>query len=183
MGTRTHGASSAATLCLIPVLLLLAFGAAVGAADIVAASADARSVVARGATVAVFMQGNDSLVTRVVEDALALALADLGFKPVSRELLEKTVGEYVLKTRRTDSETALDALSVAGAVGATLAVTGTIIVHADDEGALSIRLASVQLVGVERQQVVLQTLYEPVGPLSIRQLAEDFSRAVREQMS
>jgi len=50
--------------------------------------------------IAIFLNGNDLFLNRLLEDSLAICLAGKGFKTVSREKIEKILGEEMGKKKK-----------------------------------------------------------------------------------
>ncbi len=125
-------------------------------------------------TIAIFLNGNDALVSRLAEDALTIALTNAGLTVISRETLEKTVGEQLAKRRASSSEGALNALEIGRAVAADAVLTGTVAVSSGEEGGWSVKAASLQLIKVDTGKPALSVLFEPTGGTSFSELGRLF---------
>jgi len=174
---------------LILFLVLAASGAGLLAEDvkalgtIFAVSKDAKARLKAGQTVAIFLTGNDTLFTRIVEDAVDITLVNAGFDVVNREKLEKTVGEQVDKKRKDKAEgVAINALEVGKAVNAAFIVTGTVIVESDEQKSLVLKMGSFQLVDVPGERTLIHVLFEPEKGRSLSETARGFVEIVKQSM-
>ena len=125
-------------------------------------------------TIAVFLNGNDALVSRLAEDALTIALTNAGLTVVSRETLEKTVGEQLAKRRSGQAEASINALEIGRAVAADAILTGTVAVSAGEQGSWAVKAASLQLIKTDTGQTALSALFEPQGGATFSELGRLF---------
>ncbi len=150
---------------------------------IFAVSKEARAKLKAGQTVAIFLTGNDTLFTRIMEDALDIHLVNAGFEVVNREKLEKTVGEQVEKKRKEKAEgVAINALDVGKAVNAALIVTGTVVVESDEQKALILKIGSFQLLDALAEKTLINVLFEPEKGQSFSGTAQEFVEIVKQSM-
>lgn len=177
------------TAMLIVPALLAASGVGLFAQDvkafgtIFAVSKEAKAKLKAGQTVAIFLTGNDTLFTRIMEDALDIHLVNAGFEVVNREKLEKTVGEQVDKRRKDKAEgVAINALDVGKAVNAAFIVTGTVVVESDEQKALVLKMGSFQLVDAFAEKTLINVLFEPAKGQSFSDTAQEFVEIVKQSM-
>jgi len=149
---------------------------------LVSVSKEAKAKLNGKGTVAVFLSGNDALLTRIVEDALAIHLANAGFGVTNREKLEKSVGEEIAKRRKEKEGGSVNALEIGKAVKADLVLTGTAIVESAEQKALLVRIASFQLLDVAREETLISVLSEPEKGQSFSQITRDFVDILKQNM-
>jgi hypothetical protein len=136
---------------------------------------ETKARVKTGGTVAVFLTGNDALLTRITEDALAIHLAKQGFTVISREKLERSVGEQLDKSRKENKGGAINALDIGQAIGSDHVVTGTVVTEYGEQKSTLIRLASLQLVDVGSGQALVSVLFEPEKGETISEVTRKFA--------
>ena len=134
-----------------------------------------------GAKIAIFLNGNDVLLTRISEDALSIHLANAGFVPVNREKLEKIMGEHVIQKKKEKSEGAINALEIGKAVSAESIIMGTIIMEATEQTSLLVKIASFQLVDIASEKTLVNLLYESEKGQGISVLTEHFVNILKQQ--
>jgi hypothetical protein len=122
---------------------------------------------------AILVNGNDAFLVRIVEDSLALHLAKAGKTVVSRELLEKTVGEQIAKLSDESAPGAINAIDVGKAVHADGVLVGSVLLEAKEEGTLLVRLASFQLIDPESGTVTLRVLFESEEGKTISEMSQE----------
>ena len=145
-----------------------------GMSLLVAVSRDARPKLKNVQLIAIFLNGNDTLLTRIVEDALAIHLTNAGVPVINREKLEKSVGEQITKIRREDESGAVNALAIGKAVNADFILTGTTIVDFAQDKPLLVKVASFQLVDVAGEKTVIAFLSEPEKGKSFSEISREF---------
>lgn len=133
-------------------------------------------------TVAIFLSGNDTLLTKIVEDALSIHLTNAGFTVVNRELLEKSVGEQVAKKKKEISEGTINALEIGTAVNADSILTGTVIIESGEEKLLLVKVASFQLVEVTSGKTLINVLFESEKGKSLSETAKEFVDVLRRSI-
>lgn len=101
-------------------------------------------------TVALFLQGNDPLAVRILEDSIAVHLERQGIGAVNRELVERAVGDQIAKRRKEKIEGGMSALDVGKAVKAEAVVTGTVLFDHDERRSVVIRVVSFQLLDTDQ---------------------------------
>jgi hypothetical protein len=134
-------------------------------------------------TLAIFLNGTDPLLTRVVEDALSVRLMKAGFKITSREKLERVLGEQITKKKEEEEgRGTVNAMEIGRMVQADAILTGTVIVVEAEEQFL-VRIASLQLVDVETEDMLISVLFESGAGekgSSFSEIAEEFANILRE---
>ena len=131
-------------------------------------------------TIAIFLNGNDSLLTRIVEDTINIYLSNSGFIVVNREMLEKTAGEKMAKKRKERKGGAVSALEVGKAVNADSVLTGTVIIESGKEKSLLIKVASFQLMDVTSGNNLLSILFESEKGKSFSEIAKSFIQVIKQ---
>lgn len=127
---------------------------------IIAVSKEAKAKLKTAQTIAVFLSGNDPLLTRIAEDTLAIYLTNTGFTVTNREMLEKSIGEQVVKKKKEKAESAINALEIGAAVNADAILTGTVIIESTEEKLGLVRIASFQLIEVSSGKTLLSILLQ-----------------------
>lgn len=133
-------------------------------------------------TVAIFLTGNDTLLTRIVEDALAIHLTNAGLAVTNREQLEKSVGEEIAKKRKEKEGGSVNALEIGKAVKADSIVTGTVIIESVEQKSLLVRIASFQLVDVAGEKTMIRFLSEPENGHSLSEITRQFVEILKQNM-
>jgi hypothetical protein len=124
--------------------------------------------------VGIFINSNEMLLKRIIEDALAIQLTNAGFISINREVLEKGVGEQVVKKQKEKLETALNALDIGKAVNADLILTGTVIIESGEKHSLLVKIASFQIVDIASGETLTSVLFEPDKGKSFSEIAKRF---------
>lgn len=174
-------------LAILTILVVLSIGLPAqekrATSAIFAVSKDAKIKLKAGQTVAIFLNGNDTLFTRIVEDAVDIHLTNAGFNVVNREKLEKTVGEHIDKKRKEKPESAaINALEIGKSLSAHFIVTGTVVIESEEQKSLIVRIGSFQLVDVAGEKTLINVLFEPEKGKSLSETAKDFVEIVRQSM-
>jgi len=149
---------------------------------ITAVTKNAKDKLKTDQTIAIFLSGNDSLLIRILEDALAIHLANEGFTIVNRELLEKGVGEEVARKKKEKKEGTINALEIGKAVNADSILTGTVIIESGEEKSLLIKIASFQFVDVASGKTLLSILFESERGRSFSETAQSFVEIIKQSM-
>lgn len=147
---------------------------------ITAVSKEAKAKLKTVRTIAIFLNGNDPLLIRIVEDAVAIHLSNIGFTVINREMLEKSVGEQVTKKKREKAEGAINALEIGSAVNADSILTGTLIIESGDQKSLLIKIASFQLVDVANGKTLINVLIESEKGRSFSETAKGFVEILKQ---
>lgn len=153
-----------------------------GSSFTVAVSRGAKDRLCSAKTIAVFLSGNDLLLTRILEDALAIHLTNAGFTPINREILDKSVGEQVARKKREKGEGTINALEIGIAVNADHIVTGTVVVESLEQRSLLTKVASFQLVDVANGRTLISVLFESEKGSSLSEIAKAFTDILRQNM-
>lgn len=132
--------------------------------------------------VALFLSGNDTLLTRIAEDALAIHLTNATFSVVNREKLEKSIGQQLAIKRKAKEDESINALDIGKAVNASLILTGTVIVESVDEKSLLVKIASFQLLDVAAEKTLISFLSEPEMGKSFSEITKDFVDVIKQNM-
>jgi len=140
---------------------------------IISVSKEIKTRLKTGSIVAIFLSGNDSLLTRIVEDSIAIQLTNTGFTVINRETLEKSIGEQVSK-KKEEAGGAVNALEIGKAVNAGCILTGTVIIESGGEKLASVRTASFQLVDVPSEKSLISVVLESERGDSISELSKRF---------
>jgi hypothetical protein len=151
-----------------------------GTSPIIAVSKEAKLKTTR--TTAILLSGNDPLLTRVVEDVLAIHLTNAGFTVINREILEKSVGEQVAKKKKEKAEGAINALEVGTAVNADSILTGTIVIESGEQRSLLTKVASFQLVDVASGKTIMSIVFEPEKGESFSKIGKGFVDVLKQAM-
>lgn len=149
---------------------------------ITAVSKEAKTNLKTVKTIAIFLTGNDPLLTRIAEDALSIYLTNIDFTVINREMLEKSVGEEVTKKKKEKIEGAINALEIGRAVNADSILTGTVIVESTEEKLALARIASFQLVDVANGKTLINVLIESEKGKSISETAKGFVDILKQNM-
>ncbi len=149
---------------------------------LVAVSKEAREKLKTSRTTAIFLSGNDSLLTRIVEDALAVHLTNAGFTVINREMLEKSVGEQMAKKKKEKAEGAINALEIGISVNADSILTGTIIIESGEHRSLLTKVASFQLIDVAKGKTLINVLFESDKGISLSETAKGFVDILRQNV-
>jgi hypothetical protein len=99
--------------------------------------------------IAVFLQGNEPLAVRILEDGIAIHLYRAGIQVFSREVVERAVGDQVAKRKKDRTEGTINALDIGKAMRADAVLTGTVLVAAEEKRAVVIWHVSFQMLEVE----------------------------------
>lgn len=159
--------------------LLLAQAGAPGSA-LVSISQEAKAKIKPTAGVAIFLNGNDALLTGIMEDALSIHLSNMGFAVVNREKLEKSVGEQIARMSKEKESRAVNALEIGRAVNADFILTGTVIVEFAQDRPLLVKVASFQLIEVVNEKTLIGFLSEPEKGKSFSEMSGEFTDLVRQ---
>ncbi len=130
-------------------------------------------------TVAIFLNGANPLTTRIIEDALSIKLLQSGFVVISRETLEKTLGDQITKKKETKEEGSVNALQIGQLVNADAIITGTVIVE-ESEKLLLVRIASFQILEIKTEDLLLSVLFEGEKGRSFSETAKRFVDILNE---
>jgi len=122
-------------------------------------------------TIAIFLNGNNSLLTRIEEDVLGIILTNAGFTVINREILEKAVGEQVAKKRKERKWGSVNALEIGKIVNADSILTGTVIIESNKKGLFSVSIASFQLVDVLSGKTLINIFFESKERISFSKIA------------
>lgn len=145
-----------------------------GISPIIAVSKEAKARLKATRTTAIFLSGNDPLLTRIVEDAVAIHLTNAGFTVINREMLEKSVGEQVAKKKKEKAEGAINALEIGLAVNADSILTGTIVIESGEQRSLLTKVASFQLMDIASGKTMINVLFESEKGNSLSETAKGF---------
>lgn len=107
---------------------------------------------------AILLAGNDSELTKIVEDSLAIHLINAGFKVGTREELELAVARGLASTDQAGG--ALGTIEIGKAVKAQLILTGTVFLDITESKPLLVKEASLQLLDVASEGVLLRVIFE-----------------------
>jgi hypothetical protein len=146
---------------------------------LVSIAQEAKAKIKTTAAVAIFLNGNDALLTGIMEDALNIRLSNMGFTVVSREKLEKSVGEQIAKMSKEKEGGAVNALEIGRAVNADLVLTGTVIVELAQDRPLLVKVASFQLIEVINEKTLIGFLSEPEKGKSFSEMSGELTDLVR----
>lgn len=152
------------------------------ASPIISISQEAKEQLKTIHTIAIFLSGNDALLARIVEDALAIHLTNAGFTVINREKIEKNVGEQVAKMQKEKTEGVINALEIGTAVNADSILIGTMIIKSGEQASLSIKVASFQLVDVVHGKTLVNVLFESEKGKPFSETAKEFVDILRENM-
>jgi hypothetical protein len=131
--------------------------------------------------ISILLNGNDPLLTRIVEDAISIYLNKSGFNVTSRELFEKTFGENMSKMKMEKGGGSVTALDVGKAVNSDSILTGTVIIEADEDKSILIKIASFQLVDVitGKNQLSLLFEFDPTKGESFSKIAQKLVEIIK----
>lgn len=135
-------------------------------------SKEAKAKLKKVQTIAIFLNGNDSLRTRIGEDVLSINLANAGFTVISRETLEKAVGEQIAKKRKGEIGGVVNALEIGRIVNADVILIGTVIIESQKEKLFSVSIASFQLVDVLNGKTLINIFFESKEGISFTKIAK-----------
>lgn len=151
-------------------------------APLISISKEAKGRLKAGETIALFLNGNDPLLTRIIDDALTIHLTNAGFVVPNREVLEKSVGEQLARKRKEKAEGAINALEIGKIANADSVLIGTVIIGSGEQQSLFVKVASFQLVDVERGRTLLALLFEFEKGKSFSEVASTFVEILRQSM-
>ncbi|OQX52258.1 MAG: hypothetical protein B5M53_09085 [Candidatus Cloacimonas sp. 4484_209] len=143
---------------------------------------EAKAKLKTARTIAIFLNGNDSLLTRIAEDTLSINLTNAGFTVINRETLEKAVGEQVAKKKKEKAEGAINALGIGKAVNADSILTGTVIIESSKDKLVLVRIASFQLVDVLSGKTLINILFESEKGKPFSEIANGFVAVLKQNM-
>ena len=149
---------------------------------IMSVSKEAKAKLKTARTIAIFLNGNDSLLTRIAEDTLGINLTNAGFTVINRETLEKAVGEQVAKKKKEKAEGAINALEIGKAVNADSILTGTVVIESTEQ-TLLVKIASFQLVAVSTEKTLVSILFEFEKGRSFSETAKGFVDILKQNMN
>lgn len=149
---------------------------------LVSVSEEAKTKLKTAQTVAIFLSGNDPLLTRIIEDALAIHLTNAGFTVTNRETLEKSVGEQIAKKRKGKEGGAVNALEIGKAVSADSILTGTVIVKSVEQKSLLVKIASFQLLDVAGEETLVRFLSESEKGKSFSEVTGEFVDILKQNV-
>jgi len=149
---------------------------------LVSIAKEAKTKLKTQGTVAIFLNGNDTLLTRIVEDALAIHLTNAAFTVVNREKLEKSIGNEIAKKRKQKEDTSINALEIGKAVDASSILTGTVIVEFGENKPLLVKIASFQLLDVKNEKALISFLSEPEKGKRFSEITKDFVDVIKQNM-
>lgn len=147
---------------------------------IIALSKEAKAKLKTVQTIAIFLNGNDSLFARLLEDTLSINLTNAGFTVINREMLEKAVGEQVAKKKK-DGGT-VSALEIGSIVNSNSILTGTVIIESNGERLALVRIASFQLVDVSSGKTFINILFEHEKAMSFSEIAGGVVNILKQNM-
>lgn len=149
---------------------------------LISISKEAKTKLKTTGTVAIFLNGNDTLLTKIVEDAFAIHLTNAGFTVTNREKLEKSVGEQIAKKRKEKEATSVNALDIGKAVNADCILTGTVIIESAEQKSLLVKIASFQLLDVTSEKALIRFLSEPEKGKSFSEITGEFVGILKRNM-
>jgi len=147
---------------------------------LISISKEAKTKLKAAGTVAIFLSGNDTLLTRIAEDALAIHLTNAAFNVVNREKLEKSVGEQIAMKRKAKEDESINALDIGKAINASFILTGTVIVEFVEDKPLMVKIASFQLLDVKNEKALVSFLSEPEKGKRFSDITKDFVDVIRQ---
>lgn len=168
-------------ICLALCTLLVSLGLAQpGVAQSTALFVDAQAKKKTIKALAIFLTSADPLLTRLLEDGLAIELlkADMSLK--SREDLEKVVAEQVARMKEAKTGGAVTALDIGRALNLDAVITGTLIMDATAPPGVSVRIATFQLLDVATGKTLMSVLFEFDGGRSFATTAKAFVDTFRQ---
>lgn len=146
----------------------------------IAVSKEAKAKLKATRTIAIFLSGNDALLSRIAEDAIAIHLTNAGFTIINREMLEKSVGEQVAKMKKEKVEGAINVLEIGLVVNADSILTGTIVIESGEQSSLLVQVASFQLVDIGSGKTLINVLLESEKGNSLSETAKRFADILRQ---
>lgn len=149
---------------------------------LISISEEAKTKLKTAQTIAIFLNGNDALLTRIVEDSLAIHLTNAGFAVTNREKLEKSVGEQIAKKRKEKEAGSVNALEIGKAVNADFIITGTVIIESVEQKSLLVKIASFQLMDVAGEKTLIRFLSEAEKGMSFSGITKEFVDILKQNM-
>lgn len=149
---------------------------------LIAVTKEAKAKLKKVRKVGIFLNCNDPLLKRVVEDAFAIQLTNAGFININREVLEKSVGEQIAKKKKEKAEEALNALDIGKAVNADCVLTGTVLIESGEQQSLLVKISSFQMVDVASGETLISILFEHEKGKSFSEIAKRFVDLLKENM-
>jgi len=149
---------------------------------LVSVSQEAKTKLKTPGAVAIFLSGNDALLTKIAEDALAIHLTNAPFTVVNREKLEKTVAEQIAIKRKAKEDESINAIDIGKAVNASFILTGIVIVDSVEEKSLLVKIASFQLLDVSGEKTLVSYLSEPDKGKRFSEITKDFVDIIKQNM-
>jgi hypothetical protein len=129
-----------------------------------------------GQKVAIVLSANDTLLGKLLEDALAIQLSNVGYEVVPREKLESVLARQMAAD--STNETALSTLDLARAVNANLVITGVAFVGTSDFQPIMVVAASLQLLDVSTGKYLVQTLFEDKDGIRLTATSKSFLEVI-----
>ncbi len=124
-----------------------------------AISTEAKAKLKTVKTIAIFLEGTDAFLTRLVEDVLAINLTNAGFTVINRERLTKTIGEQVVK-KQEGKGGVVNTLEIARIVNADSILVGTLVIEYEVGQPLLLKICSFQLIDIASEETIINILFE-----------------------
>jgi hypothetical protein len=124
--------------------------------------------------VAIVLSANDTLLGKLLEDAIAIQFSNAGYELVPREQLESALAKRMAAGTESTNATAVSALDLAKAVNADLVVTGAAVLGTSDLQSIMVKAASLQLLDVAAGKQLLQTLFDTKEGLRLAEISRSF---------
>lgn len=153
-----------------------------GITPIISVSKQAKSKIKSGQEIAIFLNSNDSLLIRIIEDAIGIYLDNSGFIVTNRETIEKTLGEKIAEKRKEKTGGAVSALEIGKAVNADSILTGTVIIESGKEESLLTKVSSFQLYDVSSEKILINVLFESKSGMIFSETAQKLVKIIKDCM-
>jgi len=147
---------------------------------ILAVKDNASSLLQNMKKAAIFLTGNDAILTRLAEDLLSINMLNKGYDVVNRETLEKVIGEQIALKKKNGEDETINALNIGKLVDANSVITGTVILDYDEDGTFSSKLSSFQLISVDGVTLISAVYELPEGKL-FSEISKGFAEIIMEK--
>lgn len=146
----------------------------------VALTKEGRVVLRRIQSVGIFLTGNDPVLARLAEDALAIQLTNVGLTVLNRAQLEKVANDHVARSKADKSDGSLGAIELVRVAKGHGVVAGTLLVTLGEQRSVLVRAASFDVLAVDTEVTVLRVLFDFEKGRSVADVAKAFAEVFHD---
>jgi len=147
---------------------------------LVSVSGDGKAMLKKARTALVVLSGNDSFLTRLLEDAVAIHLANSGLGVVSRVQVERASADESSAGKGSKAESTPSIAELGRRLGADAIVIGTLLAALSEQRAVQVRLVTFEIADAQTGAPLVRVLLEFDGGKSIPSVAEGFVKVINE---